>query len=113
MISFPFVYKRSMKYSITKMLENGQNKGTIGSHSITITDHELRETTEVSDSRWTWSGVERVEQTTDYIFIFISPVMAHIIPKRAFESPDTAAMFYTTALAFFNQAKNLSAPSTA
>jgi hypothetical protein len=38
--------------------------------------------------------VDRVEQSPDYIFIYTSPAMAHLIPKRAFRDPHEAERFY-------------------
>lgn len=104
-IIFPRTYKRSITHNITKTIESGQNKGTIGAHVITITDQYLHEATEVNESRWIWPGIERIEQDADYIFIFTSPILAHIIPKRAFASPEAATAFYTAALGFYKQAK--------
>lgn len=35
----------------------------------------------------------KVEETDDYIYIYISSISAHIIPKRVFKNEDEKQMF--------------------
>ena len=79
------------------MQKEGANKAIWGKHNITINDQELAETTEVGESRCRWSGVERVAENEDYIFIYVSTASAHVIPKRFFSSREQAEAFYQAA----------------
>jgi hypothetical protein len=45
-------------------------------------------------ARRTVYGVDSIEQSPDYIFIYTTPSAAHIIPKRAFRDPQAADAFY-------------------
>ena len=70
------------------------NRGQLGRHRVVLGEDGLRESTAVSESRTTWAGVDRVEQSADYIYIYVSPAAAHVIPKRAFRDTAAAAAFY-------------------
>jgi YcxB-like protein len=64
--------------------EEKADKGQLGTHTIALSEQGLVERTAVGESRTSWAGVDRVEQNDDYIFIYTSPIAAHLIPKRAF-----------------------------
>jgi hypothetical protein len=86
-------YRWWVAYSVRKLLGEGKNKGLIGDHAITITEEGLRETTQVSESRSTWTGIERIVENEEYVFIYISAYQAHVIPKRAFASEKDSKKF--------------------
>ena len=70
------------------------DRGQLGRHRVILGEDGLSESTAVSESRTTWAGVDRVEQSADYIYIYVSPAAAHVIPKRAFRDPAEATAFY-------------------
>jgi len=72
-------------------------RGALGRHRVVLSDYGVTETTSVNETRTAWAGVDRVEQSPDYIFLYITPASAHIIPKRAFPSPEAADAFYRIA----------------
>ncbi len=102
---FPFWYKHEIDHTMKKIMRTGKNRGILGKHTILISEDGLVETTEVNESRWAWTGIERVEQIEHYIFIFVSSTSAHTIPKRAFASTEEATQFYNAAKTLFDRAK--------
>ena len=60
--------------------------GVICQHTITLTETELIEKTDVNEEHCIWESLEGIEEINDYFFIFISPERFHVIPKRAFET---------------------------
>jgi YcxB-like protein len=74
--------------------EERPGKGQLGRHRVVLDEKGLSESTAVGESRTTWAGVDRVEQNRDYIFIYIAPAVAHVVPKRAFADPRQAEAFY-------------------
>jgi len=82
-----------MSYSVRKLASEGKNKGILGSHTIIISEEGLQEITEVSESRSIWSGIERIEENEEYIFVYIGAYQAHVIPKRDFASKEDAKEF--------------------
>lgn len=76
-----------------------QDKGQLGKHRLVLDDAGLVETTAVGESRTSWPGVHRVEQNADYIFIYVAPASAHLIPRRSFKEPQEADSFFEYARA--------------
>jgi hypothetical protein len=95
-----FLERRLMRGAILRLLEKEKpGKGQLGRHRIVVSEDGLVESTAVGESRTSWAGVDRIEQNSDYIFVYTSPAAAHIIPKRAFEDERDAERFYTFGLA--------------
>jgi hypothetical protein len=79
---------------IAKLIRREQpEKGQLGRHRVVLSDEGVIESTAVGESRTTWAGIDRVEESDDYIFIYTSPSAAHVIPKRAFSGPEAATFF--------------------
>ena len=72
-------------------------RGALGRHWVVLSDYGVTESSAVNETRTSWAGVDRVEQSADYIFIYITPASAHVIPKRAFTGPEAAEAFYQLA----------------
>jgi YcxB-like protein len=102
LIAFPivaaaqwFLERRLMRKAILRLMNDEKpGRGQLGRHRLALTDTGVVESTAVNESRTSWAGVDRVEQNADYIFIYISPAAAHVIPKRAFPDPQAAEAFY-------------------
>ena len=87
--------KRQMRRTILDHLkEEKPGRGQLGAHKISLNEAGLVESTAVGESRTSWAGVDRVEHDEKYIYIYTAPHAAHIIPKRAFRSPQEAESFY-------------------
>jgi YcxB-like protein len=83
-----------VRRAIRQLLKDEKpGKGQLGMHRMVLSDDGLVESTAVGESRIVWAGVDRVEQNPDYIFIYTSPVAAHVIPKRAFKDAEEADAF--------------------
>ena len=101
-IAFPIVVlaqwyleRRLMRRAILRLLkEEKPGRGLIGKHRMVVSEDGLFERTAVGESRTSWAGVDRIEQNPEYIFIYTSPVAAHVIPKRAFRDMQEAEGFY-------------------
>ena len=113
LIAFPiaalfqwFFETRMMRRLINRLLDDERpERGHLGSHRLALSDQGVIESTAVGEQRTSWAGVDRVEQNTDYIFIYTSPAAAHMIPKRAFRDTSAAEAFYQLA-----QARKAAAP---
>jgi hypothetical protein len=84
-----------MRRAILRLLRDEKpGRGQLGRHKVVLTEGGLVESTAVGESRTSWAGVHRIEQNPRYIFIYTSPVAAHLIPKRAFRDMQEAEDFY-------------------
>lgn len=79
----------------------------LGKHTLVVEPSGVTEQGSVSESKVAWSGVEKIEDDNQYIYIFTGPLQAHVIPKRAFRSSEESQKFLETAKAFFSQQPRL------
>jgi hypothetical protein len=84
-----------MRRAILRLLQDEKpGRGQLGRHKVVLTEDGVFESTAVGESRTSWAGVHRIEQSPQYIFIYTSPAAAHMIPKRAFRDMQEAERFY-------------------
>jgi hypothetical protein len=67
--------------------------GVLGQHTIILEEDSFVEITDVNESRHKWKSIFRLEDTKDYIFLFISPQNYLSIPKKYFASEADAENF--------------------
>ena len=95
-----WLHRRLTRRAILQLLkEERPNRGQLGRHNLRLSEVGLVETTEVGESRCSWMGVDRVEESDDFVFIYTAPHAAHVVPKRAFGTPHEAETFYDFARA--------------
>lgn len=80
--------------------------GLMGEHTIEIDEKGVRETTAVNDGFHLWEGIHSIKQDKEYIYIFLDSILAHIIPKKAFNSVNEANEFYNKSVEFWQYRKN-------
>jgi len=84
-----------VRRAIHQLLEDERpDRGQLGRHRLILDEEGLTESTAVGESRTRWAGVDRVEQSRDYIYLYTSPAAAHVVPKRAFPDAEQADAFY-------------------
>ena len=75
------------------MLKYKKGDGTLGEHLIELRENALFEASDVNETSHGWKSVQKIIDLKDYIYVYVSPTNAHIIPKRYFQDSQTAAMF--------------------
>ena len=93
----PKYLKWKVKKQSSKFYREVENKGLIGKHEIIITLNELIEKTEYCETKTIWEAVEKVISTKESLYIYISAVTAHVIPKNYFLDHSTCQIFFDTA----------------
>ena len=93
------------KMRIMKMPE--KRSGILGEHTIEIDEKGIDETSPAGDVSYLWESISSIEQNKDYIFIFVSNLSGHIIPKRAFASVEDAEEFYRLATEYQKKAAEI------
>lgn len=79
-----YAYKKHPEKAAKQM----QQKEVFCEHTITISDEGIRESTENSESYRKWSAINNISINDNYIFIYDTPMTAHIIPKRVIGESD-------------------------
>jgi YcxB-like protein len=99
--TYAALYKQSVRKNLTqttaRMIAEGRNRSMIGRHRVEINEKELAITNEVSRGSILWVGVERIEQTSEYIIIYTASIKAVVIPLKAFHDAREAEVFCSTA----------------
>lgn len=85
---FPRSVRKSFKKQAKQMGSEGANKGIIGPHELEISDECLTERTAYNEQHSLWEGIERIEFSEGYAFIYTGPLMAHVIPKASVTEGD-------------------------
>jgi len=96
----PVFFRVLLRRNATKLHKEGQNRGRLGRHTMTLTPDGIVDTTEFGEERHTWSVVEKIAEDENYVFIYMSATSAHVIPKRAFAHQAALDAFLNTARAF-------------
>jgi|Deesub1362A_J573_1020465.scaffolds.fasta_scaffold31039_1 hypothetical protein len=99
----PQLYLRNLRKSIRKMLQEGENKGAIGRHRLTITPEGVIEKTDFNETKTAWSSVEKIAVTENGIYIYMSSIAAYIVPKRAFSSKEAFNEFVQTLKQYYER----------
>jgi hypothetical protein len=105
LVATPFVFllqwfleRLVVRHAIRSLIRDERpGRGQLGRHRVVLGEDGVIESTAVNESRTAWSGVDRVEQSADYIFIYTSPAAAHVIPKCAFSDLQEADAFFRLA----------------
>lgn len=87
------------------MLDEGKNADMLGNQSLTLTEDGIVNVSNFSESKTNWGTVENVVETKEHIFIYISAVMAYIIPIRAFQSINQKNEFISSLNYFIDKNK--------
>lgn len=70
------------------MYAEGLNRGLLGTHELELTEDGIIERSEVGEHKTTWQGIERIISTTEHTFVYVSALMAQVIPRNAVTEGD-------------------------
>ena len=104
-INFPKQYKKRLSKSVNKMLDEGNNDNFLGTRTLTLSDQGIVKVIKDGTTTNLWSSVERLAVTDNYIFIYVSSIMAYIIPSRIFSDTSDKQTFINLVEKNINPAK--------
>jgi hypothetical protein len=100
LVGYPFYYRWAIKRNIQKIYSQTESRNVIGEHTIAIEPEYVTERSPVGESRTAWSGIEKIQSDEQYIYIYVGPLNAFVIPKRAFKSGEESEAFLQQAQAY-------------
>lgn len=103
---FLFIY--FLKRRVIKMIKNNE-VGTLGKHIIKIDKNGMSETSPVNEGSMSWGMIFSIDQSDEYIFIFLNALSGFVVPKRAFDTDVETEEFYNKAVEYWNAARNVNA----
>lgn len=92
-IIYPKYIKWEVSRRTSKLIKEGKDEKILGNKNIKLTPEGIYGTSLYSEEKVKWNSIEHIEETEDYIYIFISSISAFIIPIRAFNDTDTKEAF--------------------
>jgi hypothetical protein len=63
-----------------------ENGSILGSKKYIILEEGFKEITDVSESITKWTGIKKLVENKEYIYLFVDKIAAFVIPKRYFDS---------------------------
>lgn len=82
-----------MKRMLRNVLTQGDPAVMIGKRRVRVTPSWLEEISDLRETRLKLQCVQRIDVTPEYAFVYVAPVMAFIIPVRAFGLAEHFATF--------------------
>lgn len=90
-IFYKKVYLKSIVKKSHKLIESGKGKGIIGQHEVQIGEKQISDKTDAGVN--VYDVVDHVSETEAHFFIYVTSVMAIIVPKSSFESEENQSEF--------------------
>ena len=90
-IFYKKLYLRNIAKKSQKLVNSEKGKGIIGIHEVQVGAKQLSEKTDAGVS--VYDQIDHISLTDTHIFIYVTNIMAIIIPKSSFESEETQSEF--------------------
>ena len=76
-----------------------RSKSVLTKHTVETQPESFYEETKYNKSYFYWNGIHKVVRRPGFVAVYVTPHMAHVIPKRAFSSEAQMS-------SFINECKN-------
>lgn len=86
-----------IRKNAARLYAEGKEHAVLGWHKLTLTGDALHEETADGPTTNSLDSIERVRATEDYVYIYISPTSAHVIPTEKVLDGDLAEFVTTLA----------------
>ena len=84
-VMIPYLLNKLILNESTKSFENKENIGFFCDHELVIDESGINDITEVGNQHTNWSGITKIDETDDYLYIYINSKSAHVVPKKRVE----------------------------
>ena len=74
---------KSIRANANSIYASGKNLTLVGQQELLLSPDSAVVRNEFYEAKYNWQVIEKMEETNDYIFLYVSSVSALIIPKRA------------------------------
>jgi hypothetical protein len=94
----PRMQKRNLQKRIVKLYAEGRDRGIVTGHKVSISSSSITDRTDHGETKTAWKDVDKVVATEKYVFIYVGPESALIVPKRAFPHESKYGAFVDTVM---------------
>jgi len=84
LILYPLTYRLWMDLYLRSYVGEKGLKGIVGNIRLVLTKDSLIEITEITRSEVLWKNVHRIDDQGDNMYIYVTPMLAAIVPKHGF-----------------------------
>jgi hypothetical protein len=95
---------RLLAILVRRLLRQQRNAQTLEPRTLSISPEALAATEGELPGVVPWSGVDRIVVTDEYAFFYLHPMIAHVLPMRAFANEGDFADFIATAQCYWEEA---------
>jgi hypothetical protein len=99
-------YRWSLRRAARRMMRESQQ--LVGENTCVLSPEGVLETGAWGEATLNWNAFDRIIETPDYIYMYRTPRMAEIIPRRAFRTPEAAEAFLQSTKGWHAAASKLS-----
>jgi len=75
-----FLVHKFMYYRIKKNI--ARSESALGKKTYFLIEEGFKEKSEYSETLTKWEGIKKIEETPEFIYVFLDKLVAYIIPKR-------------------------------
>lgn len=104
---YRLTYKVNLRRVVRQMLLEAQHRGLLGKKHLVLTDREITVRHGQETQSTQWDAVDRIEESSDAIYIYYGAVEAILIPRRAFPTDDAWKGCAMTARAYHAAAQRV------
>ena len=88
---------RTPALAMKRSLRRGHGGTGLGPQIVRLTPEYLHTRNWTSEARCAWPEIWKIATTRNHCFLFLNPIMAHVVPARVFESEADFERFVATA----------------
>jgi YcxB-like protein len=77
---YPSYYRRCLDRNAKRLYAEGTNHGVVGLHDLELGNDMLIERNDSGESRIRYAKIEKLETSSDHLFIYVTSMSAHIVP---------------------------------
>ena len=82
-----------------------KDRSVLTQHIVEIQNEAFYEETKYNRSYFFWNGIEKIVHRPGFVAVYISPRLAHIIPRRAFSTREQMSEFISLCKSKMSDAK--------
>ena len=102
----PRLLTKNIIKHVERMYNEGQVKDTVCKHRLSLNPDGIIDKTESGKIKTPWSDVQQIVLTQQYLYIYISDTMAHIVPRNTFADDAQCDDFIATVKRYCERARD-------
>jgi hypothetical protein len=107
---FPWISGLGMRQQIEKVITEGKNEGGFGKQKLVITSEAIIEENNAGESKYFWSSLDKLVDSSNYIFLYVGTLKALIIPHNSFADEEQCTEFVKLVEQYYSKAMGKSLP---